>query len=325
MPPPSFSAVLVTWNSLGLVEAAVNSLRRQTVPPTQIILVDNASHDGTLAWAQRQADIVTVANTVNRGFAGANNQGIARAGADLILLVNADVELAPDYIEQCQRPFTDPRVGSVTGKLLRADADRLLDSTGHDVFTVGWATNRGEELPDDGLEPPADVFGVCAAAGLYRRAALDATAVDGEVLDASYFAYIEDVDLDWRLRWNGWLARYQPAAEAVHHRHASGGPHSAPIMRHILKNRLLTVVKNYPAGWLLRHGPGIVAFTIVKTVDFGRRRPEAALWLVDFARLLPSGLRKRRAVRAMRRVPAAEVHGWLRPFPWVDAVRRRLS
>jgi len=85
------------------------------------------------------------------------------------------------------------------------------------------------------------------------------------------------------------------------------------------------VVKNYPAGWLLRHGPGIVAFTIVKTVDLGRRHPEAALGLVDFARLLPGSLRKRRAVRAMRQVPAAEVHRWLRPFPWIDAVRRRLS
>ena len=325
MPPLSVSAVVVTWNSLGLVEAAIDSLRRQTTPPAQIIVVDNASQDGTLEWACGQVDIEVVANTVNRGFAGANNQGIALASGDVILLVNADVELAPDYIERCHRAFADPRVGSVTGKLVRADANGLLDSTGHDVFTVGWAMNRGEELANDGLEPPADVFGVCAAAALYRRAALDATAVDGEVLDESYFAYIEDVDLDWRLRWNGWQARYESGAEGVHHRHASGGPQSAPIMRHILKNRLLTVVKNYPAGWLLRHGPGIVAFTIVKTVDFGRRHPEAALGLVDFARLLPGSLRKRRAVRAMRQVPAAEVHRWLRPFPWIDAVRRRLS
>ena len=316
---------MVTWNSRGLVEAAVSSLRRQTAPLAQIVLVDNASRDGTLDWARAQPDVEVVANPDNRGFAAANNQGIALATSEIVLLVNADVELAPDYIELCIKDFGNPRVGSVTGKLFRSGSVRLVDSTGHDVFTVGWAMNRGEEGADNGPEPPADVFGVCAAAGLYRRAALDATAVDGEVLDESYFAYIEDVDLDWRLRWNGWLARYQPAAEGIHHRHASGGPQAAPIMRHILKNRLLTVVKNYPAGWLLRHGPGIIAFTMVKTVDFSRRRPDAALGLVDFARLLPSGLRKRRAVNAMRRVSAAEVHGWLRPFPWRDASMRRLS
>ncbi len=317
--------MIVTWNSLGLVEAAVDSLRHQTTPPGQIIVVDNASEDGSLQWARTQADVEVVANSTNLGFAGANNQGIGRATGDLILLINPDVVLAQNYLECCVAAFADPRVGSVTGKLVRADNTGRLDSTGHEVFAVGWAANRGEELPDSGPELPADVFGVCAAAAVYRRTALDATAVDGEILDESYFAYIEDVDLDWRLRWNGWLARYEHRAHGVHSRHASGGPSSGRIMRHIIKNRLLTVVKNYPASWLWRHGAGIIVFTVVKGVDFGRRRPEAVLGLVDFVRLLPVGLRKRRAVGAMRQVDAAEIHKWLRPFPWIDAVKRRTS
>ena len=325
MSNPSVAAVIVTWNSLGLVEAAVSSLRRQTSPPAQIIVVDNGSKDGTTAWLGRQPDIEVILNPQNRGFAAANNQGIARARGEVVLLLNTDVELAPEYIDLCAAHFSKREVGSVSGKLLRSGAGTVLDSTGHEVFTVGWARNRGEDLPDVGFDSAGEVFGVCAAAGLYRRAALEATMVDGETLDESYFRYVEDVDLDWRLRWNGWTAAYEPRGRGVHRRHASGGPRSAQIMRHILKNRLLTVVKNYDRGSLVRNAPGVAAFTLVKTMDFCRRRPSAALGLLDFARLIPAGIRKRRAVARMRRVPPSHVSRWLLPFPWRANLRRRLA
>jgi GT2 family glycosyltransferase len=312
----------VTWNSLGLGEAAVDSLRRQTTPAAQIILVDNASQDGTLDWAGAQPDIEVVSNTVNRGFAAANNQGIVESTGDLVLLLNADVELASGYIEACLRHFAQPDVSSVTGKLLRPGPERTIDSTGHNVYGLGWAENRGEELPDRGFDSAEEVFGVCAAAALYRRAALDHVAVDGQYLDEAYFAYIEDVDLDWRLRWGGWRAWYEPAAEATHHRSASGGRATAAIARHIVKNRLLTVAKNYDPQSLLINLPGLIAFTLAKTADFGRQHPSAVLGLMDAARLLPRAMRWRRR----RRLAVSEfgVRLWLLPFPWRERLLRRL-
>jgi GT2 family glycosyltransferase len=325
MPGPSVSAVVVTWNSLPLVEATVASLKAQTLAPAEIVVVDNGSVDGTLPWLRRQEGLAVLANQRNRGFAAANNQGIAASSGEVVLLVNADVELQRDYIERCVAVFADPVVGSVTGKLLRVVPAGVIDSTGHDVYAVGWAQNRGEELPDEGFDEAAEVFGVCAAAGLYRRAALDAVALGGQVLDEMYGSYIEDVDLDWRLRWNGWQARYEPAAVGRHHRHGSGGPSSPRVMRDVLKNRLLTVVKNYDRAWLLRYAPGVLGFTLVKTADFGRRHPTAVLGLADFARLLPDALAKRRQVIALRRRPAREMRRWLQPFPLRDKVRRRLA
>jgi GT2 family glycosyltransferase len=290
----------------------------------EIVAVDNGSTDGSFEWLARQSDVHPLENSVNVGFAAANNQGIQASTSEIVLLINSDVVMSQDYVERCVAHFETAGVGSVTGKLLRPDPSHLLDSAGHTVYGLGWAENRGEELPDAGFDRTEEVFGVCAACALYRREALEDVASDGEYFDESFFAYIEDIDLDWRLRWKGWQAWYEPRARAVHHRSASGARFTAPVMRHILKNRLLTVLKDYDRGMLLRHAPAIVLFTATKTVDFARRRPSAVLGLFDAVRLLPSALRKRRTIMSGRRAGGADVSAWLQPFPWSGRARRRL-
>jgi hypothetical protein len=94
-------------------------------------------------------------------------------------------------------------------------------------------------------------------------------------------------------------------------------------MRHILKNRILTVVKNYDGPTLVRNLPGVAVFTLAKTFDFSREHPTAALGLVDAVRLLPDAVRKRRWLRARRTAEPAQVAGWLQPFPWRARVMRR--
>jgi GT2 family glycosyltransferase len=300
------------------------SLRAQTLAPDEVIVVDNGSTDGTLDWLQAQTGITLLSNPTNLGFAAANNQGISHCSGELVILLNYDVELAPDYLELCSRHFRQADVGSVTGKLLRPGGG-IVDSAGHNVYGLGWAENRGELGPDSGYDTSEEVFGVCAAAALYRRVALDRVAVGGEFLDESYFSYIEDVDLDWRLRWMGWRAWYEPGAVAIHHRSATGARFSPAIMRHILANRIITVVKNYDGRMLARHGAGILAFTVTKTLDFGRTHPSAVLGLGDAARLFPRALRWRRALRARHSAEPAAVAAWLRPFPWLSRARRRLA
>ena len=325
MRPETVSALVVTWNSLGYIEPCLASLRAQGHPPSQIVVVDNGSSDGTVDWLRQQTDVTLIEEGVNLGFAAANNRGLDQCTGEALLLVNADVKLAPDYIERCLGRLAGDDIGSVTGKLLRATPPGIIDSTGHTVYGIGWAENRGELLSDGPIfDRGQEVFGVCAAAGLYRAEALQSVSIEGQVFDETYFSYIEDVDLDWRLRWAGWRAWYEPEAVAIHHRSATGARFSAPVMRHIIKNRLLTVVKNYDRGWLLREGLGVAAFTTIKTADFGRRHPSAVLGLVDFARLLPEAMRKRRQIKSLRRAPPDEVRTWLLRFPWRERVLRRI-
>jgi GT2 family glycosyltransferase len=319
------AAVIVSWNQLHLLPACLAALRGQSLGPTEVVVVDNGSIDGSVEWLRRQPDIELVTNPMNTGFAAANNQGIGVTRAEVVLLLNVDVELAPDYLELCVRRFDESDIGSVTGKLLRGDPPHTIDSTGHAVYGLGWAENRGEMLPDSGYDQSGEVFGVCAAAAVYRRAALEMVVIDGQYLDESYFSYIEDVDLDWRLRWAGWRAWYEPQAIAIHHRSASGARRTSRIMRHILKNRILTVVKNYDGRSLVTNLPGLAMFTAIKTVDFARDHPSALLGLLDAARLMPTAVRRRRQIRKGRRVAPGMIRPWLLRFPWRDRVRRRLA
>jgi GT2 family glycosyltransferase len=242
-----------------------------------------------------------------------------------VLCVNPDVVLDPRYIELCLRHLDRPDMGSVTGKLLRASPVGIIDSTGHAVYGIGWTENRGELSPDGpSFDQAQEVFGVCAAAGLYRAGALESVIVDDQVFDETYFSYIEDVDLDWRLRWMGWRAWYEPAAVAVHHRHGTGARRTPRMMRHILKNRILTVVKNYDGRSLVTNLPGLALFTMIKTLDFARVHPSSVLGLVDAARLMPTAWRRRRQIRTRRRAAPAEIRRWLQHFPWRNRARRRL-
>jgi GT2 family glycosyltransferase len=184
-----------------------------------------------------------------------------------------------------------------------------------------WPTNRGEgERDGPNYDESLEVFGVCAAAGMYRREMLDDVAVDGEVFDSTFFAYLEDVDLDWRARLKGWSSWYDPSAIAYHTRGGTGLWFSTRIQRHILKNRILMGIKNDGGPYLYQRLPGIVAFTAAKAVQNLLTRPGALLGFVDVVRLLPATIRKRRVIQQSRKVEPRMIERWYQPYPY----RRKL-
>lgn len=324
------SAAILNWNGGDLVVECLRSLLRQTHPIEDRIVVDNASTDGSLERLKAEDPGLTiVSNSRNLGFAAAANQAVAATKGSWILLANLDVEFEPDYVARLvEAGEREPMIGSVTGKLLRPRTNgkaAIVDSTGHILYRNGWAANRGEGLPDSGQwESPEEVFGVTAAAPLYRIKMLrEVMEGPARPFDERFFAYIEDVDLDWRMRWLGWKAWYEPAV-AWHHRSATGARRSPFILRHILKNRLLLVADNdlWPQG-LLRL-PGVAAFTVLTAVQFGLESPSAPLGVVDSIRHLPESLRRRRFLRARRRVASRDIARWMQPFPYRRKISRKL-
>jgi GT2 family glycosyltransferase len=334
------AAVVVNWNGAGDLPRCLDALLAQDHAPLEVVVVDNASTDGSrevlTGYDQR---IRVVWNDRNRGFAGGANDGIAAAGeVDAVATVNPDVVPRPDALRRAVAALAaDDRRGSVQPKLLRPARSPagapVVDTTGHVAFRTRLFRNRGEGEPDRGQwEMPGEVFGVSGAFALYRRAMLDdvAVAVDGrrEVFDEDLFAYWEDVDLDWRARMRGWHAWYEPRAVAVHERGGAGPRRTARVEQLNWQNRLLVLVKcdTWPA--LAPALPGFLVTLLLKTAELVVTVPAAFAAALGDLRLVRRLLAKRDAVHGRATVPSRDVvTAWFGPFAygrWVRTWWRRV-
>ena len=209
--------VVLNFNGGDMVLDCLRSVRASDQRALEVICVDNASHDGsdrTVEDAFPEVRLLRLAT--NTGFTGGMNRGIAESRGEFVALLNLDVTLEPGYLGRCLAAFDGAdRLGGVTGKLLRPDPVQppILDTTGHTVYRNRRAVDRGEREPDVGqFDADTDLFSVCAAAPVYRRAMLDDIALDGEYFDDDFFAYFEDFDLSWRAQLRGWRFAYVPEA-----------------------------------------------------------------------------------------------------------------
>ncbi len=205
--------VIPTLNACERLADAVASLEAQTFP-VDIVVVDNASSDGTLQMlAKRFPRVTVVRNTENLGFGRAVNRGAREAGdADVIILVNNDAVCAPDFVARLLAPFEDPAVGMVAGVLLQAAAPDLIDSAGIELDTTLGSWDYLWNRPVTALATADDPIGPCGGAAAYRASAF----VELGGFDEALFAYWEDVDLALRLGAAGWRCVLAPDARAVH-------------------------------------------------------------------------------------------------------------
>jgi GT2 family glycosyltransferase len=251
---PKVSVCIVTYNSARDIEDCLHAVLRQSFPLASVVVVDNASTDGTREVLARCGDgIRLILNERNNGFAGGQNQAIAAsAPSDYVLVLNPDVSLDPDYIAEIVAIMErDPRIGSATGMLVRSDRPDTMDSAGLVLRSDRNAADLATGEPAADWTSPREIFGVSGAAAVYRRAMIEDVSDGGQFFDEDFFAYKEDVDVAWRARHLGWTAVYVPSARAVHRRGwKPGGRRAVPIFvrRHSYQNRFFTVIKNEPVG-----------------------------------------------------------------------------
>ncbi len=258
------SVLITTYNSARVLEACLSSLSQQDYRPFEIIIVDNASSDGTCELLAPVEDRYRVFyNQTNVGFAAAQNQAIRQARGDWLLSLNADAILSPNFIsELVSAGEADPHVGTVCGKLLRwkpgesPQHSQVIDSTGIYFLRNLRHLDRGSEELDCGqYEEQQYVFGATGAAGLYRRSMIEDTSLDGEFFDEDFFAYREDADVAWRAQLMGWRCVYTPRAIGWHVRRVTPSRfRELPevINWHSIKNRFLMRGKNISLRLYLR-------------------------------------------------------------------------
>jgi GT2 family glycosyltransferase len=251
---PDVDCVVVNRDGGNAFFAALSSVRSQQAVDASIVVVDNASQPSERERLEKEfPEVRLVAFPRNLGFAGAANEGIARGRSPLVLLVNNDAVLSPDYAARlAARLASDERLAAVQGLVVTADGRRV------DTAGLSW-NRRGEAVPLLAGSAPEkapsavfEVFGVSATATLYRRAALQSVAPHGEVFDRSFFAYYEDVDLSLRLARAGWRFACEPAAVCRHEGSRTGRRTPSRRALWTARNRWRTLFRNFESRLLAR-------------------------------------------------------------------------
>jgi GT2 family glycosyltransferase len=301
IPTPETSVVIPNWNGRRWLPGCLGSLRGQTLPAAEVIVVDNGSADGSVDYLRAEHPEVSVLELGrNTGFAHAANAGFEACSArsEFVALVNTDVKLAPDWLARMTATLAHREdAASVACKMLALEDPAFVYDAGDVLRRDGACDQRGRFGRDDSRwEEPGEVFGACAGAALYRPAAVHA--IGG--FDERYFAYLEDVDLALRLRLAGWTCVYEPAVAL----HAGGGSADqllGGLERLVTRNTLVLVAKAFPVRWL-----PYVAYRQLGWAwhALRERRLRAHLAaLLEAVPMLPGALGARRELRSTARVP----------------------
>ena len=305
---PAVGVVIVNANAGRYLELALESLEGQTVPPHRVVVVDNASIDGSLdGLADRFPAVELVQLDDNVGFAAANNLAVGLCtDCEFIAFLNPDAFPEPHWLEALLAAADEhPECGFFGSRLVLDADDGTLDGTGDSYHVSGLAWRRDQGEPTSIERPAGETFSACAAAALYRRAAL----VDVGGFDESFFCYYEDTDLAFRMRLAGHGCRYVPEAVARHVGSATTGLLSDFTIYHSSRNTVWTFVKNMPGLLFWLYLPQHLLVNAMTTFVYAiHGQGRAALrGKRDALRALPRVLGERRQIQAARVASTADL------------------
>lgn len=258
---PDQTVIIVNYNGKDHIQHAIDSLKAQTVQDFELIVVDNASTDGSADSLDfsglRDARLMRMDS--NLGFAAGNNRAAETARGDWLVLMNPDVVAEPDWLEQLRAARQrHPGIRTFASAQMALEDPGLLDGAGDAwlVFGFPWRGGFGHKtsiLPAEGR-----CFSACGAASTFERDLF----LEHNGFDERYFCYCEDVDLGFRLQLSGEDCVFLPSARVAHAGSAVSGRHSEFSIYHGTRNRLWTYAKNTPSLVLLLTLPGHIALTL---------------------------------------------------------------
>jgi GT2 family glycosyltransferase len=306
------SIVIVTAGVKDYLKSLLDSLSKQTYPVLETIIIDNSLNPGLKAlpgWVKLYR------SKENLFYCQALNIGIRDSKGDFILCLNDDVVLDSRFIEEALKGFLiHPRIGMVSGKILRSDK-KTLDSTGLYLSIWRTAKERGYGLSDKKqFEKEGYIFGVNGAIAFYRRKMLEEIKIEEQYFDIDYRIFYDDLDISWRAQNFGWKAYYVPGAVAYHARGVTvrqcqgvAKPYARRYLNDelhadLIKNRYLTFIKNEPLPSLILHLPSIILYDFLAWSYVLLLKPAVAKKVFLNIKYLRAALRKRRLIKGREKV-----------------------
>jgi GT2 family glycosyltransferase len=282
------AVAVLSWNGRQHLETCLEALAAQEAPGVdwEILVLDNGSTDGTAAWLRerwgRDRRVRLVESPVNLGFCAGSNRLVAEATGDAVALLNNDTRPEPGWLGALVEALVSapPDVAAVSGKIVDWTGERL--DFGRGVMTFdGHAFQLDFRRPLATARLPAageELLFACGGNLLIRRASF--LAAGG--FDESYFAYLEDVDLGWRLWSGGERIVFAPAA-VVHHRSGATSDLLGLYNRGFLfeRNAFLTAYKNYESGLWERIMPAVMLTLTSRTQALLESNPGSETLRVD--------------------------------------------
>ncbi len=302
---PRVSIVIPTHNGVAMLDECLNAVRGQSYRNYEIVVVDDASVDGTGQLLASMPGVVAVhiKGSGGHGFVAACNRGLARARGELLVLLNNDAVPAPGWLgELVDALDRNPWADMAASKLVLYDQPDRLHSAGDYYGSDGVPNSRGVWQMDTGqYDIEEEVFGPAAAAAAYRRSMLadlahcGGTRPTGRALDPQLWMYCEDVDLNLRARLRGYRTVYVPTALVRHRLSATGG--GALASYYVGRNLIYLIAKDLPLWFVLRHFPSMVkaqarfvldAFRHIRGAAARARLRGIVVGLLTWPRVLPS-------------------------------------
>lgn len=248
---PGASIIVVNWNGFEHLPICLDSLAAQSFRDFEVILVDNGSADGSVAWVREHHPWVRlVPLESNTGFATGNNRGLEHARGEYIITLNNDTRVEPDWLATLVRVAeAHPRAGMVGSRICSFVDPDVIDSLGMGICRDGMSRGRFRNRRWSSLRRSEveEILFPSACAALYRQEMLRETGF----FDDDFFAYAEDADLGLRGQLAGWKAVLAGGAVVYHKYSQTAGGFSSFKVRLVERNHYWVALKNFPARDLL--------------------------------------------------------------------------
>lgn len=241
------SVVTPNYNGIKFLESFFNSLNEDSECIGEVIIIDNASSDGSTEYIKNNTfkfPVKLIENSENKGFAPAVNQGIKQAKYDYIFSLNNDTEVKKGSIKKLLELISsDKNIFSVQAKMLQYNNKNLIDDVGDEYNLLAWTKKTGENHNSDEYGKVREIFSSCAGAAMYNKTILNELGL----FDDEFFAYMEDVDLALRANINGYKNLLCPEAVVYHIGSAtSGSRYNEFKVKLAARNNVWVVYKNIP-------------------------------------------------------------------------------
>jgi len=261
----TIAVVVVNWNAGDYLKKCLQSLKAQTLKPSRVIVMDNASTDDSVQGLEVEFEGYEIVRLKeNTGFAFANNLAVKRAeNCDWIAFLNPDAFAAPDWLEKLAEAAENfPEFTSFGSHMLRYESDQM-DGTGDVYHVCGSAWRRDHGIRASTVDrKTGEIFSPCAAASFIRKDHFEE--LGG--FDENFFSYFEDVDLGFRFQLKGYRSLYVANAVVEHVGSATTSRYSDFAIYHGQRNLVWSYIRNMPGFWY--YLPQHVLFNLAALIWF---------------------------------------------------------